>query len=81
MTIRNTLNRIWETITLQPHRYDTSKEVRRATEAMIEDSQRLQSYLRPYVESEDALVALMTDLFNTRAMRNKRRGRDNARTK
>lgn len=61
--------RIVEVITGKPHRYEESRKVSEATSALRDDVQKLAEKIKPYVEADDPLVALMTDLFNQRAMR------------
>lgn len=61
--------RIWETITGRPHRKDVSRRVAIAAEELTKESRELSSRLRPYIEKDDPLVALMTDILNQRTMR------------
>lgn len=48
---------------------DDAREVTEAVNALHEDVKELSGFLKPYVEADDPLVALMTDMFNQRSMR------------
>lgn len=53
----------------RPH--DEAREVSEAVNALQEDVKELSGFLKPYVEADDPLVALMTDMFNQRSMRDR----------
>lgn len=61
--------RFLETITGKPHRHEQSRMVSEVADQLSSDVAKLSTRLRPYLESEDPLVALMTDVFNQRQMR------------
>jgi len=67
--------RLLETITGRPHQRQNARRVADAANDLRRDVGALSSRLRPYTESDDPLVALMTDVFNQRQMR------DNGRTR
>lgn len=70
-----TLARLWESILGVPHRHENAAMVSSASEELSRATRRLHTHLRPYVESDDPLIALMTDVFNQREMR-RRPGRE-----
>ncbi|WP_065755184.1 hypothetical protein [Bradyrhizobium paxllaeri] len=61
--------RLIEKLTGRPHRHDNAQLVKQAAGELRRDVGKLSSMLRPYMEADDPLVALMTDLFNQRQMR------------
>lgn len=67
-----TLARLWESILGVPHRHENAAMVSFASDELARATRRLHTHLRPYAESDDPLVALMTDIFNQREMRRKR---------
>lgn len=66
-----TLARLWETVLGVPHRYENAARVSLAGEELSRAAKGLHTHLRGYAESDDPLVALMTDVFNQREMRRK----------
>ncbi len=64
------LTRLFEKITGRRHRHDNARAVSDAVGDLRSDVEELRSSLRPYVDADDPLVALMTDVFNQRQMRN-----------
>lgn len=63
------LVRLWETITLTPHKHEESRKVDTVADELLSDVRRLSKNIRPYLDADDPLVALMTDVFNQRRMR------------
>lgn len=70
------LTRLLEIITRRPHRYNNAQAVREATEGLRQDVQNLSARLRPYIEADDPLKALMDDLHD---QDNERNGNGNGR--
>ena len=66
--------RLLETIRGRPHQRQNAQRVAAAASDLREDVGALSSMLRPYREADDPLVALMTDVFNQRQMRDNGRG-------
>lgn len=62
------ISRLWERMNGVPHRYDKSQQVSDAADALSDNVRELSSHLRPYMEADDPMVALMIDLFNQRQM-------------
>lgn len=60
--------RLFEKLTGTPHRHDNATRVSLAAEELTETTRELSTYLKPYLESDDPLVSLMTDVFNKRQM-------------
>ena len=63
------LVRLWETIMRIPHRHENANHVAKATDELAQSARELTAQLKPYIEADDPLVALMTDVFNRRQMR------------
>jgi hypothetical protein len=66
-----TLIRLWEKMTGQPHRHDDSQHVVEAANELAQSAKKLNAAIKPYLEAEDPLIALVSDLINQRAMREK----------
>jgi hypothetical protein len=64
------LVRLFEKLTGKPHQHRNAQKVAAAVGDLRRDVSALSSKLRPYTEADDPLVALMTDVFNQRQMRN-----------
>jgi hypothetical protein len=64
--------RLIEKITGMPHRHDNAAMVSRASERLTQRIEDLSATLRPYNEADDPLVAMMTDVFNRRQLRDRR---------
>lgn len=62
--------RLMEKLTGRPHQHRTAQKVSEVTADLREDVQMLAVRMRPYVEADDPLVALMTDVYNQRQLRN-----------
>jgi hypothetical protein len=62
------LVRLWEKVFRIPHRHEEASRVSAAAEELTSTARALNARLKPYVESDDPLVALMTDVFNRRSM-------------
>lgn len=60
--------RLMEKITGTPHRHENAQRVSVAAAELTESTRQLSASLMPYLESDDPLVALMTDVFNKRQM-------------
>lgn len=60
--------RFFEMMTGTPHKYEESRRVNIVAEELLSDVQRLSENIRPYLDADDPLVALMTDVFNKRQM-------------
>jgi len=60
--------RLFEKLTGTPHRHDNARRVSLATDELTESTRLLSAHLKPYLESDDPLVSLMTDVFNRRQM-------------
>ena len=58
--------RFMEKLTGIPHQRQNADRVTNVTRELREDIKKLSTTLRPYIASEDPLVALMTDVFNQR---------------
>ena len=61
--------RFLEKLTGTPHQRQNAQKVADVARGLREDVKKLSTTLRPYAESEDPLVALMTDIFNQRQAR------------
>jgi hypothetical protein len=66
-----TLVRLWEKVTGQPHRHDASQHVVDAANDLAQSAKKLNAAIKPYLEADDPLIALVADLINQRAMREK----------
>ena len=62
--------RLVEKLTATPHQHRNAESVAYVAHDLRQEVHKLSSTLRPYVESDDPLVALMTDVFNHRQMNN-----------
>lgn len=60
--------RIWETVLGIPHKHENAARVSAASDELSRATRSLSNHLKPYAESDDPLVALMTDVFNKRQM-------------
>jgi len=60
--------RLWEKIMRIPHQHVNADHVVTASDNLAQSARDLSSKLKPYIESDDPLVALMTDVFNRRQM-------------
>jgi len=60
-----------EKITGTPHRHENARIVREATQNLRKDIGHLNNALQPYSNSEDPLIKLMEDVFNSRQMMKK----------
>lgn len=60
--------RLIEKITGTPHRHENATRVSLATDELTQSTRLLSAHLKPYLESDDPLVSLMTDVFNRRQM-------------
>lgn len=60
--------RLIEKLTGKPHRHDNAARVSLAAAELSESTRELSRHLKPYLESDDPLVSLMTDVFNRRQM-------------
>jgi hypothetical protein len=60
--------RLMEKLTGTPHRHEHKDNVAAAAKDLTASIQELAKTLKPYRESNDPLVALMTDIFNQRQM-------------
>ena len=54
---------------MSPHKREESRKVGIVADELSSDVQKLSKHLKPYLEADDPLVALMTDVFNQRQMR------------
>jgi hypothetical protein len=66
------LVRLFEKLTGKPHQHRNAQKVAAAVGDLRRDVSALSSRLRPHAEADDPLVALMTDVFNQRQLRNGR---------
>jgi hypothetical protein len=66
------LVRFFEKLTGNPHQHRNARKVAAAVGDLRHDVSALSLKLRPYAEADDPLVALMTDVFNQRQLRNGR---------
>jgi propanediol dehydratase small subunit len=66
--------RFMERLTGKPHQHHNAERVTDVAPDPREDIHKLSTTLRPYVESDDPLVALMTDVFNRRQLANGKPG-------
>jgi hypothetical protein len=64
--------RLYEKLTGIAHRHDNADRVARAADGLTDSIRELSATLKPYRESDDPLVALMTDVFNRRQLRDRR---------
>lgn len=64
------LVRILEKLTGQPHNHHHADRVADAVAELGRDVRKLSDALRPYSEASDPMVALMTDVFNDRQLKN-----------
>jgi hypothetical protein len=62
--------RLVEKLMDRPHQHYTAQKVSEVADDLRQDVHSLARKMRPYVEAYDPLVALMTDVFNQRKMRN-----------
>lgn len=62
------MKRLWEKIIGIPHQHENAARVSLASYELTSEVRKISSRLKPYVEADDPLVALMTDLFNQREM-------------
>jgi len=60
--------RLMEKLTGEPHQHRNAQKVADVARELRQEVHELSTTLRPYTESEDPLVALMTDVFNQRQM-------------
>lgn len=60
--------RLIEKLTGTPHRHENTENVAAAAKDLEASIKELAQTLKPYRESHDPLVALMTDVFNQRQM-------------
>jgi hypothetical protein len=67
--MRLPLIRLWEKLTGVPHRHENAERVSFASDELTREVREISSRLKPYAESDDPLVAMMTDIFNQRQMR------------
>jgi hypothetical protein len=61
--------RLIEKMTGTPHRRDMADSVAVAAAGVSHSLDELQANLQPYSQSDDPLVALMTDVFNKRQLK------------
>jgi hypothetical protein len=62
----STLIRLWEKLTLKPHRTDLSERVAVAADELTAETRALSDQLQPYIDSGDPLTAIMFDLYAKR---------------
>jgi hypothetical protein len=62
--------RLMEKLSGRPHQHYTAQKVSDMASDLRQDVNSLATKMRPYAEADDPLVALMTDVFNQRQMRN-----------
>jgi len=62
------LVRLWENLTLRPHRTELSERVAAAADELQIEARALKEQLQPYVDSGDPLTAMMFDLYAKRRM-------------
>lgn len=67
--------RLIEKLTGTPHRHDNAALVRSASRSLSRSIDDLSATLKPYSKADDPLVALMTDVFNRRALRDRADGK------
>jgi hypothetical protein len=60
--------RLMEKLTGEPHQHRNAQKVADVARELRQEVHELSTTLRPYVESDDPLVALMTDVFNRRQL-------------
>lgn len=60
------LVRLLEKLSGKPHKHENARVVSQAAAGLREDVHAFTTMLHPYVEADDPLVALMTDVFNQR---------------
>ena len=63
------LVRVIEKLTGTPHRHDNADRVHRAAVQVSQAVDGLNATLKPYTKTPDPLVALLTDIFNNRQMK------------
>ena len=66
------LMRLYEKMTGRPHQHRHAKAAVEAHEDLRREVGELHEALQPYVDTDDPLVALMTDMFNNRQLRGRR---------
>ena len=66
--MRIPLIRLWENLFRIPHKRENADKVSAASDELTSMSQALRVKLKPYLETDDPLVALMTDVFNQRGI-------------
>ncbi len=66
--------RLIEKITGTPHRHDIANSVHAAAVGVSRSVDQLSAALKPYVRSDEALISLLTDLFNRRQLNRKNNG-------
>jgi hypothetical protein len=67
--------RLMEKLMDRPHQHYNVQKVSEAANGLRRDVHSLAGKMRPYIEADDPLVALMTDVFNQRQMRNGNRSK------
>lgn len=65
------LVRLYEKLTGKRHQQQHADAIQEEAKNLSSHVQELRNQLRPYVESDDPLVSLMTDVFNQRMMSNR----------
>lgn len=68
------LERLREIITRRPHRMLNAEMVSEATKRLSERADQLAIIIKPYQESEDPLVMLLTDAIIQRKFREQKNG-------
>ena len=61
--------RLWEKIFGLPHRHEYADRVSFASHELTKEVRKVSSHLKSYTETDDPLVALLTDIFNKRELR------------
>lgn len=69
------LERLKEIITGRPHRYMNAEMVSEAARRLSDRADQLSQVIKPYQESEDPLVMLLTDAIIQRQFREPRNGK------
>jgi hypothetical protein len=68
-----TMQRFIEKITGTPHRHDIAESVHTAAAGVSRSVDKLSAALKPYSQSDEPLVALMTEVFNRLQLKSKPR--------
>jgi hypothetical protein len=67
----SSLIRIWEKVTGTPPRQENAEMVSQAADNLAKNTEELSAMMKPYLEAEDPLVMLLTDIFNQRQLGSK----------